>query len=247
MQLSEMQISQLTNLCRCFNFKWPHLRHSKTLKRGLGSGGTFLPRPRKWLRWNPPKVWIREIAVPDRLKFERSSIKRESVIVSDPEIMGGTPCFRGTRVPVDSLIDYLEAGNSLAEFLDNFPSVSREATIARSRKRRRLSPARDEDTPRRESASQVGRTSGAKVKPRAAVFDKIRTALRVVFDAQIAYFMSSRGDEQHIPAWFHAAHGAHQLKPAGNATAALAQAHQPLSGLMITSGARIGPCPECSR
>ena len=54
----------------------------------------------------------------------------ESVIVSDPEILGGTPCFRGTRVPVDSLIDYLEAGDSLDEFLDNFPSVSRETAIA---------------------------------------------------------------------------------------------------------------------
>ena len=57
-------------------------------------------------------------------------MKPESVIVSDPEILGGTPCFRGTRVPVDSLIDYLEAGDSLAEFLDNFPSVSRKAAIA---------------------------------------------------------------------------------------------------------------------
>jgi uncharacterized protein (DUF433 family) len=57
-------------------------------------------------------------------------MKRESVIVSDPEILGGTPCFRGTRVPVDSLIDYLEAGDSLNEFLDNFPSVTREAAIA---------------------------------------------------------------------------------------------------------------------
>lgn len=55
---------------------------------------------------------------------------RESVILSDPEIMGGTPCFRGTRVPVDSLIDYLEAGDSLDEFLDNFPSVSREAAVS---------------------------------------------------------------------------------------------------------------------
>ena len=55
---------------------------------------------------------------------------RQSVVVSDPEILGGTPCFRGTRVPVDSLIDYLEAGDSLGEFLDNFPSVSREAAIA---------------------------------------------------------------------------------------------------------------------
>ena len=54
----------------------------------------------------------------------------ESVIVSDPEILCGTPCFRGTRVPADSLIDYLEAGDSLDEFLDNFPSVSREAAVA---------------------------------------------------------------------------------------------------------------------
>ena len=57
-------------------------------------------------------------------------MERESVIVSDPEILGGTPCFRGTRVPVESLIDYLEAGDTLDEFLDNFPSVSREAAIA---------------------------------------------------------------------------------------------------------------------
>ena len=57
-------------------------------------------------------------------------MKRESVVVSDLEILGGTPCFRGTRVPVDSLIDYLEAGDTLDDFLDNFPTVSREAAIA---------------------------------------------------------------------------------------------------------------------
>jgi uncharacterized protein (DUF433 family) len=55
---------------------------------------------------------------------------RQSVVVIDPEILGGTPCFRGTRVPIDSLVDYLEAGDSMDEFLDNFPSVSREAAIA---------------------------------------------------------------------------------------------------------------------
>lgn len=57
-------------------------------------------------------------------------MERTSVIVSDPEIQAGTPCFRSTRVPVDSLIDYLEAGDTLDEFLDNFPSVTREAAIA---------------------------------------------------------------------------------------------------------------------
>jgi uncharacterized protein (DUF433 family) len=55
---------------------------------------------------------------------------KQSVVVSDAEILGGTPCFRGTRVPVDSLIDYLEAGDTLDEFLDNFPSVTRKAAIA---------------------------------------------------------------------------------------------------------------------
>jgi uncharacterized protein (DUF433 family) len=55
---------------------------------------------------------------------------RSSVIVSDPDILGGTPVFRGTRVPVDSLIDHLKAGDSLEEFLDNFPSVTRETAIA---------------------------------------------------------------------------------------------------------------------
>jgi uncharacterized protein (DUF433 family) len=57
-------------------------------------------------------------------------MEKVSVIVRDPEILGGTPCFRGTRVPVDSLIDYLEAGDTLDEFLDNFPSVTRAAAIA---------------------------------------------------------------------------------------------------------------------
>jgi uncharacterized protein (DUF433 family) len=52
------------------------------------------------------------------------------VIQSDPEILGGTPIFAGTRVPVQNLIDYLEAGETLDTFLDAFPSVSREQAIA---------------------------------------------------------------------------------------------------------------------
>ncbi len=50
-------------------------------------------------------------------------------IVSDPEIMNGTPCFQGTRVPFKNLIDYLEGGHSLGEFLLQFPTVSREKAI----------------------------------------------------------------------------------------------------------------------
>lgn len=53
-----------------------------------------------------------------------------SVIHSDPEILGGTPVFVGTRVPAQTLIDYLEAGQPLSEFLDDFPTVSREQAIA---------------------------------------------------------------------------------------------------------------------
>ena len=52
------------------------------------------------------------------------------VIVKNPEILSGTPVFRGTRVPFKNLLDYLEGGHTLAEFLDDFPSVSREAAIA---------------------------------------------------------------------------------------------------------------------
>jgi uncharacterized protein (DUF433 family) len=53
----------------------------------------------------------------------------ERVVVSDPEIMNGTPCFLGTRVPFKNLIDYLEGGHSLGEFLRQFPTVSREQAI----------------------------------------------------------------------------------------------------------------------
>jgi uncharacterized protein (DUF433 family) len=52
------------------------------------------------------------------------------VIHSDPEILGGTPVFLGTRVPVRNLIDFLEAGDSLEDFLKSFPSVSREQAVA---------------------------------------------------------------------------------------------------------------------
>ena len=48
----------------------------------------------------------------------------------DPEIMSGTPVFAGTRVPVQNLFDYIEGGDGLAEFLDDFPSVSKQQAIA---------------------------------------------------------------------------------------------------------------------
>jgi uncharacterized protein (DUF433 family) len=52
------------------------------------------------------------------------------VVHSDPEILGGTPVFVGTRVPVKTLYDYLEGGDPLDEFLNDFPSVSRQQAVA---------------------------------------------------------------------------------------------------------------------
>jgi uncharacterized protein (DUF433 family) len=54
----------------------------------------------------------------------------DQVISSDPDVQGGTPVFSGTRVPLKNLMDYLEAGDSLEVFLDDFPSVTREQAVA---------------------------------------------------------------------------------------------------------------------
>jgi len=51
-------------------------------------------------------------------------------ISTAPEVLGGTPVFAGTRVPVQTLLDYLKAGESIDDFLDGFPSVSRDQVIA---------------------------------------------------------------------------------------------------------------------
>jgi len=57
-------------------------------------------------------------------------MKDKLVVHSDPEIMSGTPVFVGTRVPVQTLLDYLEAGQPLSEFLEDFPTVSKEQAVA---------------------------------------------------------------------------------------------------------------------
>jgi uncharacterized protein (DUF433 family) len=58
------------------------------------------------------------------------AMTKSSVVRSDPEILGGTPVFVGTRVPVQALIDYIEAGHSLQQFLDDFPTVTRQLAVA---------------------------------------------------------------------------------------------------------------------
>ena len=53
-----------------------------------------------------------------------------AVVQRSPDVMSGTPVFKGTRVPVQTLLDHLEAGDSLEKFLDSFPTVTREQAIA---------------------------------------------------------------------------------------------------------------------
>ena len=54
---------------------------------------------------------------------------KNSVIISDKEIMGGTPCFNGTRVPVQILFDFIEGGDTIQEFLLSFPSVKKKQAM----------------------------------------------------------------------------------------------------------------------
>ena len=56
-------------------------------------------------------------------------MQTQQLIISSPDILGGTPVFIGTRVPVKNLTDYIEAGDTLNEFLEDFPSVSREQAV----------------------------------------------------------------------------------------------------------------------
>jgi len=54
----------------------------------------------------------------------------KQIVQTDPDILGGTPVFVGTRVPVDALVDFLEGGDTIEDFLENYPGVSREQVVA---------------------------------------------------------------------------------------------------------------------
>jgi len=54
----------------------------------------------------------------------------KQIVSCSPDVMGGTPVFAGTRVPIQTLLDYLEAGESIDEFLEGFPTVKRDQVIA---------------------------------------------------------------------------------------------------------------------
>jgi uncharacterized protein (DUF433 family) len=66
----------------------------------------------------------------------------ESVIVRDPDILSGQPVFRGTRVPFQALLDYLEGGDTLDEFLEQYPGVTRQQAIAALEEAKKLILAR---------------------------------------------------------------------------------------------------------
>ena len=57
-------------------------------------------------------------------------MKKSSVVTADPKILSGEPCFAGTRVPVWALLDYIEGGETLDAFLEQYPTVSREQAVA---------------------------------------------------------------------------------------------------------------------
>ncbi len=57
-------------------------------------------------------------------------MENRKIISRDPEVLGGTPVFAGTRVPIESMFDHLEAGVSLDTFLEDFPTVSREQAVS---------------------------------------------------------------------------------------------------------------------
>jgi len=64
------------------------------------------------------------------IDFQKADEDMESVIVKNPKILGGTPVFRGTRVPLQLLFDTIERGHTLEEFLEGYPTVTREMAVA---------------------------------------------------------------------------------------------------------------------
>ena len=94
---------------------------------GLGPKLPGTPRMPRGLRRNTPVEW-----------YTSAMASTDDLIVRDPEILHGTPVFRGTRVPVRALFDYLEGGETLEEFLEGFPTVSREMAIAALEQAREL-------------------------------------------------------------------------------------------------------------
>jgi uncharacterized protein (DUF433 family) len=74
----------------------------------------------------------------DEILSDVEEYSMEKVVTRDPEILGGEPVFAGSRVPIKGLFDHLEAGDSIADFLEGFPSVKRERSLPCWRSPRRM-------------------------------------------------------------------------------------------------------------
>jgi len=88
-----------------------------------------LPRLRA-LYENYLKPEIKSVIIVQRDIVQLFMLTNNQIISSSPEVMGGTPVFAGTRVPIQTLLDYLKAGESIDDFLEGFPTVAREQVIA---------------------------------------------------------------------------------------------------------------------
>jgi len=94
------------------------------MSHSMSAQRRYQPRP-KAVGWMP-ELYARLL----RVYTEASMTRPSDIVHSDPDILGGTPVFVGTRVPIQSLFDYLEGGETLDEFLRQFPSVKRDQAIA---------------------------------------------------------------------------------------------------------------------
>lgn len=88
-----------------------------------------MPRLRA-LYENYLKPEIKSVIIVQRDIVQLFMLTNNQIISSSPEVMGGTPVFAGTRVPIQTLLDYLKAGESIDDFLEGFPTVAREQVIA---------------------------------------------------------------------------------------------------------------------
>ena len=98
---------------------------------GLIARANTLRRVAAWTERSVPMCFrpVRGPASVAREKSRLETMAAERVIVIDAEVMKGTPCFRGTRVPFKNLMDYLEGGQPLGEFLRQFPTVTRDMAV----------------------------------------------------------------------------------------------------------------------
>lgn len=119
-------------------------------------------------------------------------MRKTTLICRNPDVMGGTPVFCGTRVPVQTLLDYLEAGESIDDFLAGFPSASRASRSSNSSKRQKIACSKpwNEDLSRRLRRLAAGAISSWRLT---------RLHLQIVDLQEVGRVCKSR-EEERLPA-----------------------------------------------